>query len=150
MKKILKKKKFLKALQEEWHIEDSMILEKIEKDFGDEIEKYSVEHYIKLKQALIMKIETFNEEEKKAYIQCEKLNYKILDSYEGIDYIIYIMTGGLVVSVFDKTVIESNGPILTTFFLVVIMLCVLAKGFLIATKKYKFVLRVLEDIENNL
>ncbi len=197
MKKILNKNDFLKDLQEKWNIKDNMILEEVKKDFGDEVEKYGAEHYIKLKQALIMKIRTLDSEKKKAYIQCKKLDYEALDNSEVIDYIISIMTGGLLVSFFDKTIIESNGPILTniqckkldyealdnsevidyiisimtggllvSFFdktiiesngpiltsilFSILVILIMIKVFLITTKRYKFVLSILEDIESNM
>ena len=67
MKKILNKNDFLKDLQEKWNIKDNMILEEVKKDFGDEVEKYGAEHYIKLKQALIMKSEHLIQKEKSLY-----------------------------------------------------------------------------------
>lgn len=150
MKKILNKNDFLKDLQEKWNIKDNMILEEVKKDFGDAVEKYGAEHYIKLKQALIMKIRPLDEEKKKAYIQCKKLDYEALDNSEVIDYIISIMTGGLLVSFFDKTIIESNGPILTSILFSILLILIMIKVFLITIKRYKFVLSILEDIESNM
>lgn len=150
MKKVFNENSFLRDLQEKWNIKDSMILEEIKNNFGAEIEKYSVEHYIKLKQALILKIGTLNEEKKKAYIRCKKLNYEALDNSEAIDYIISIMTGGVLVSFFDKTVRGNNGSILIFILFFAFIILILLKIFLTTTKRYKFVLSILEDIENNM
>lgn len=97
-----------------------------------------------------MKIRTLDSEKKKAYIQCKKLDYEALDNSEVIDYIISIMTGGLLVSFFDKTIIESNGPILTSILFSILVILIMIKVFLITTKRYKFVLSILEDIESNM
>lgn len=142
--------KFIKELQSKWEITDDTILSESRNKFGDACKKYSVNHYISLKSALIKHLNSIEEEKRKAYINCKKLNYKSLDDPTSLDFIISIMTGGLIVSFFEQKVIEINGPIISLFLAFIVILLTVIKCFVITNRRYKFILAILEDIKEEI
>lgn len=131
--------KFKTLMLDVWEI-DNKIVEKTLNNHSDKIKKFGMEHYMLMYELINNKIKKFSKEEKKAYIDCIKLNYKSLSNKKSVFIAInfYLFLFNLSFSILESWI--------KLLFLTIIILLGCIYVYVCVTPKYKFYIKILDNI----
>ena len=135
---------FLKALVKTWEIHDEEILSETKNKIVCAFNKYSSQHFLYLRFAIIKHLETMDVEHRLAYIESKKVAYDSLTDTAPIAYIISLLSTGYLGSFLALDNVDSLSKVVA---IVVFLTLFVIHVFMLTSRKRKFMKRLLDSID---